>query len=126
MLMISVFVIVVMSAWVITLTRLLSTSQDAVVYEVLGVRALNAARSGLEQAVREVFPTQDSDASACNDVGKNQDYSTIPGMLGCSAVYACTVSKIKGVDYFRFESRGQCISGDWIVSRTVSIDGKDY
>ncbi|XOV79572.1 MAG: type II secretory pathway protein [Aestuariibacter sp.] len=125
MLVISVFVIVVMSFLAVTLTRLISTSQDAIAYEVIGLRALNAARSGLEQGVLSVFCTQAVNIDNCSGGTTTQDFSDIQGLLGCSATYACTNTEVDGVNYFRFESQGQCISSDFIVSRTVSIDGKN-
>lgn len=125
MLVISVFTIVVMAFLAVTLTRLLATSQEAIVYEVLGLRALNAARSGLEQGVRDVFCTQAVNLNNCTGSETLQNYGNLQGLQGCSATYACTNTTVDTVNYFRFESRGQCIVDDLIVSRTVSIDGKN-
>lgn len=105
---------------------MISASQDAVVYEVLGLRALNAARSGLEEVVLRVFATQTINPLNCQSgTVANTNFGTLQGLENCYVDYVCTVNNVDGTDYFRFDSRGTCTQADIIVSRTVSIDGKN-
>ncbi len=73
MLVISLFVIVVMGLLVLTLIRLLSASSDTLIYEVYGLRAHQAAKSGLELKLTEVFPLcpPDSVNPVCTDGSRN-------------------------------------------------------
>jgi len=136
MLLISIFAIVTLGFLGMSMSRLLSTSSSAIIYEVYGLHALNAARSGLEKQVLSVFSTQSSDASVCyaeganlSDLSKRQitQYTGIEGMESCSSESLCTVVEVDGTNYFRFESQGICqLEGENIVvSRTLAIDGRD-
>lgn len=131
--MMSIFAIVVLSFLGISMARLMGTSSSSVVYEVYGLRALNAARSGLDQKVLDVFQGQDSDASRCDADGSNnalwvqQSFDAVPGMKNCRAVALCTITQVDGTNYYRFESQGICEleQEGIVVSRTLAIDGRD-
>ena len=134
MLMMSIFAIVVLSALGVSMSRLISTSSSSIVYEVYGLKALNAARSGLDQKVLDVFQEQTSDSTRCDSDGSDsslwvqQSFESVPGLENCRVVALCTVTDIDSTSYFRFESQGICeIEAEGIVvSRTLAIDGRDF
>ena len=86
MLVIAVFVIIVFSLLGLTLTKLLASSSDAIIHEVYGQRALNAARSGVEQAISAAFPLSSGTAS-CNAASTQVDFNAnIKGLSLCLAL----------------------------------------
>lgn len=125
MLFISVFVIVVMGMLGLTLTNILATSAESVAYEVLGLKALNAARTGLEVKISDAFPLESSSSSPNCGLSTNVTLSAVSGLEGCSFTAQCQAdSSIGGMTYYRFSSTGQCIMSDVIVSRTVAVDAR--
>jgi MSHA biogenesis protein MshP len=121
MLVIALFVIIVLGLLGITMTRLLSSSSETVVYEVLGQRALNAARTGVDCAVASQFGT------GCNN-SVNKTFINVSGLENCS--YTVVVNNKPIVDgaktftYWTFASTGECSAGNTIVTRTVFVDAK--
>lgn len=133
MLVISLFVIVVMALLALTLTRLLSASSDTLIFEVYGLRAHQAAQSGLEVKLTEVFPLcppgsanpvcadgSGHDPSAC-DLNSQVSFS-LNGMLHCGFNTSCSYSDSGSNSYYLFTSTGTCEAGDAVVSRTLSVD----
>ena len=126
MLVISLFVIIVMALLGLTLSRLLSSSSDAIIHEVYGQRALNAARAGVEAQIALAFPI--NGAASCNAVsGPTIEFTAIPGLESCEVSAQC--SELNVVDggitrtYYKFTSTGTCAAGEMITSRTVQVDG---
>ncbi|MFT2092265.1 pilus assembly PilX N-terminal domain-containing protein [Paraglaciecola sp. 2405UD69-4] len=125
MLVMALFAIIVLSLLGLTVTRLLSSTTNSVVYEVLGQQALNAARTGMECKISEQFPI--SGAVNCSDPD-SKDLSGIPGLNNCS--YTTSLDNFTVVDggksfnYSKFSSTGQCSGGLVIVSRTIYVDAK--
>lgn len=126
MLLISVFTITVLAVLGLAISRLLATGSSAIIYEVYGLRALNAARSGLDEKVLEVFAGQDSDPNACSTQSPIREFN-VRGLDNCNASTVCTVTVVDNTNYYRFESTGTCeFEEDGIVvSRTLAIDGRD-
>ena len=129
MLFISVFVIVIMAMLGLTMTNLLATSAESVVYESLGLKAMNAAKSGLEVRISAAFPLASSSAVATCEgaVGDAvaKDLSTVNGLEGCSYSTQCqTDTSSSLIQYYRFSSTGQCIVSDVVVSRTIAVDAR--
>jgi MSHA biogenesis protein MshP len=119
MLVIALFVIIVFALLGLTMTRLLSSSSETIAYEVLGQRALNAARSGLECAVATQFE------GGCTMPPTNGIFSGVAGLENCSYTVDAPVAKAinnNTYDYYTFSSTGQCTAGDISVTRTVFID----
>ena len=126
MLVIAIFVIIVFSLLGLTLTRLLASSSDAIIHEVYGLRALNAARTGVEQAISSAFPlhpaTPSCSAAPVAPVNFNPN---IKGLENCSYQAGCqaiTVTDVATYTYYRFESTGSCLVGEILVSRRISVD----
>lgn len=124
MLVIALFIIIVLAILGLAMLRMLAASADSVVSEVYGQRALNAARSGVEQAVSGAFPL--SGASNC-PANYNFTFTNTPGLGNCSYTSACDVVSVDDsgdvYQYFRITAQGSCIAGDTVVSRNVSVEG---
>ncbi len=123
MLVIALFVIIIMALLGLTMVRLLSASADAVIHEVYGVRALNAAQSSLEISIQRAFPATQDGASVCS--ASSFLFTNTQGLENCSAFTSCTLItgfEDETVSYYRFESTGLCSQGKVTASRTVAVD----
>jgi MSHA biogenesis protein MshP len=127
MLVIALFVIVVLAYLGLTVTKLLSASTDNVIYEVLGQRALNAARTGLECSISAKYPIPSASSYCVNSTAMN--LSGVPGLENCS--YNVTTKDIAVNDsgntftYSEFISTGRCEVGNIIVTRTIYVDSME-
>lgn len=134
-LVIAIFVIVVLLGLLLALTRILTSSSESVVYEVLGTRALLAAQSGLELASTQLFPLEQPVAN-CSVVNTEFTF-TGAGLSNCRARLDCVASTPIEVDgaeriIFQLSSTGECRSGSqWSLpcqsdeqctSRTVQVE----
>lgn len=112
-----VFIIIVMLALVMSLSRLLITGSDTLVYEVQGTRAFFAAQSGLEIAMTQVLPLDGS--GACNgSVAMPPFPADIPELAHCTVNVTCEAAN----DVYHLTSTAQCSSGNFTTSRTVELD----
>ncbi|MFT4993404.1 MAG: MSHA biogenesis protein MshP [Paraglaciecola sp.] len=125
MLIIALFLIIVMALLGLTLSRLLSASSDAIIYEVYGQRALNAANAGSEAQIALTFPVSGV-ASCSTTIGPTIDFSSVPGLEGCAVSAQCTqFSVVDGgvtLTYYKFSSTGTCKAGDVVATRTLQVD----
>jgi MSHA biogenesis protein MshP len=119
MLVMALFVIIVLGLLGITLTRLLSSSSESIIYDVLGQRAVNAARAGIECAVASQFG-----AGCVNPI--NKTFTTVPGLENCSySNQKNTKSVSDGInnyEHISFTSTGQCQAGKVNVTRYLYVD----
>lgn len=124
MLVISLFVIVVMALLGFAMTQLLSASSDTVVQEVYGLRALNAAQSGVEAKIAKAFPV--SGSASCNADNEVFSYGAVSGLQNCIATTNCRAENFAAdnLTYYRFTSEGQCAAGKVITYRQVAVDAK--
>lgn len=134
-LVVAIFVIVVIFGLLLAMSRILTSSSDSVVYEVLGTRALLAAQSGLELAATQLFPleqeTADCSAVAAQFVLSGSGFSHCRVQLTCSASASLDTGTSQG-QLFLLQSTGMCRSQtDWSVpcqlgelcaSRTVQME----
>ena len=119
-LVVAVFIIVVMLAIVLALSRILLSSSDSVVYEVQGTRALFAAQSGMELALTELFPR--SGASNCSNWTCN--FGTA-GLTGCEARVQCTAQAITSPQLsqlYLLQSTASCNANEFITSRSIELE----
>lgn len=119
-LVIAVFIIVVMLALVLSLSRLLTSGSEAIVYEVQGTRALFAAQSGLEISLSELFFLA---STTCPFTKPAHEFS-VPGLQGCSATVSCAEPYVvESITVYQLESVGQCaaVNGE-VTSRKVQIE----
>lgn len=125
MLVISLFIIVIMSILGLSMIKVLSASAQSVVYEVYGQRAINAARSGVEQSLAVAFPISGPGDAQCN-TNTVHNFATTAGLYNCSYTSSCELISVTDGDnsynYYRFRGTGTCIAGDVVVSRSVSVD----
>lgn len=119
MLVIALFVIIVLALLGLTMTRLQSSSSEAIIHEVLGQRALNAARAGIECAVAKQFE------NVC-DYPETKTFDGVPGLENCSYEVDKTskniVDESKTFTYWTFTSTGTCTAGKINVTRNIYID----
>lgn len=125
MLVIALFVIIVFGMLGLTMTRLLASSSESVIYEVLGQRALNAARTGLERCLAAKYPITAGGSPCSNPT--NFVFTGIAGLENCS--YQVTpdndivvTDNSNTFTYSKFTSIGRCDAGDIIVSREIYVD----
>lgn len=128
-LVVAIFVIVVLGLLVATLSRLIVSSSDSVVTEVLGARAYQAAQTGLNIAMIEVFPLDEPSFDAvddCNDVVLSSPIqfsaSNDPGLAQCSVTVQCLNTEFRGNTYFELSATGSCGTGSFTASRTLSVE----
>lgn len=119
MLVIALIVIIVLALLGLTMTRLLSSSSEAIIYEVLGQRALNAARSGIDCAVANEFGS-----SCAHPI--SHTFSGVTGLENCS-YNVIPASKLiedgaKNFTYWRYSATGQCSAGNINVTRFLYVD----
>ncbi|WP_260681491.1 type II secretory pathway protein [Aliiglaciecola sp. M165] len=130
MLVIALFVIIIMALLGLTMVRLLSASADAVIHEVYGVRALQAAQSSLERQIQLAFPlTQDlnneGQGNCVNGATSTKLFVNVPGLENCLTVASCSPTDGfagETVTHYSFESTATCGAGKVIASRTVAVD----
>ncbi len=126
-LVVALFIMVVMLALVLALGRVMQSSQGAIVYEVLGSKALMAAQSGGERALSQLFPL--SASASCAAVDSDFSGASGSGLAGCSAVMSCSEnSETQGGEsytLYRITSTGSCIGGDFSASRTISVEARE-
>jgi len=119
MLVIALFVIIVLALLGLTMIRLLSSSSEAIVHEVLGQRALNAARAGIECAVANEF------GSGCNHA-ISKTFTGVSGLENCSYNVTPTSKLIedgsKSFTYLSYSATGQCTAGKINVTRLLFVD----
>ncbi|MBC3766115.1 hypothetical protein H8B19_09500 [Neptunicella marina] len=106
------------------MSTLMSSSADAVIYEVYGLRAHNAARVGLERRLEAIFSSRPADATAC--INETFSFDSVTGLKNCQAVTSCS-SQAYNLDdgnasAFYFSSTGRCDGGQVTVSRTIKVD----
>ena len=121
-LVIAVFIIVVMLALVLSLSRLLISSSESVVYEVQGTRTLFAAQSGLELALPQLFPL--TGAANCDAVTNSINFSGA-ALQGCSTQISCDEYNDPtpgATPLYRLSSTASCVAGGFTTSRTVQIE----
>lgn len=121
-LVIAVFIIVVMLALVVSLSRLLLSSSEALVYEVQGTRAFFAAQSGLELTLTEVFPRNGSSQCHTSTVLRFAD----EGLIGCEARVSCVQQALPAnsvaTSLYQLTSIGRCVADEFVTSRTLVVE----
>ena len=117
MLVIAVFIIVIFGLLASALTSILSSSQDSVSYEVLGVRAQATANAGLEAGLYRVL----RNSVACNVIPAASTPltvaidNTVVGLAQCNVSVTCNQrAAINGSTamYYILNSTGTCVAGN--------------
>ncbi|GGO71306.1 hypothetical protein GCM10010982_26800 [Bowmanella pacifica] len=128
MLMMALFILVILAGLGFALSRILSTSSDTIVNEVYGVRALQAAKSGLEIQLSEIFPIGSSVGvpSSCQTDSVFQPLA-VPGLTNCAYLRRCQSQAYAAADIrlYQLSVTGACQAGDSVISRTLSVDARE-
>lgn len=123
-LVIAIFVIVVMSLIGAALVKMLRTSSNTVVYEVLGTRAFHAAQTGMQWQLQKLFPLNNP-AQRCTSFGSAPAIDTVDGFQNCQVSTTCEDNiEVSGVRYYRLTSTGSCAVDDVVTSRTVEVQAR--
>lgn len=135
-LVIAIFVIIVMTLLGTALVRMLSTEAETIAYEVIGTRAFQAAQSGMQWQLQQVFPLTPLGIPS-PIVDCPIAYPTPPdtieftngndgrGLKNCKAKLSCSsFIHTDGVRYYQLESTGICEVGDIATSRKISVDAR--
>jgi len=139
-LVLAIFIMIVMLLLGTALVRMLSTSSESIAYEVVGTRAYNAANSGLQARLAELFPL-DSTAQLCEpaavpptsdtrDAGTAREY--LPNLSGVEGLKNCRIQRISCEDflvgntiYYQLSSTAECDMGAGeVVSRTLVVEAR--
>ena len=121
-LVMALFIIVLMSVLLLALGRQLISSAQSVSIEVQGNRAFNAAQSGLQIGLAQLFPINST--ANCTAVSASFVFSQ-PGLQSCTATLSCL--QVNNPDdatrpLYRLTSTGSCLSGDITSSRIVVME----
>lgn len=129
MLVIALFIIVVMSLLVGSMSKLLQSSSETISLEVLGTRAFFAAQTGMESAVALIYPLDIQDVNdsvaACTSPIFATTFSQAQGLLNCNVTVSCSSreSTIEaGVYHFWLSSTGSCGGGETTTLRTIEME----
>jgi MSHA biogenesis protein MshP len=126
MLVMSLFIIIVLAMLGATMAQITMASNRAVITDMSGLHARNAAQVGLELLGQQSFPLNNPIAVCATTVSQPAGFTNIPGFGNCRFTASCTTESIwKGPQehyYYRFSSTGECDVGNTIVSRTLSVD----
>jgi MSHA biogenesis protein MshP len=127
-LVIAIFIIIVMSLLGAALVKMLASSQQNVVYEVLGPRAYAAAQSGIQWQLSQVFPLSTSGGVSCavqSVIDANKPtFSGVNGLAQCSVSLKCSDFVIASTRYYTLEATGQCEAGPELTSRTIQVEAR--
>jgi MSHA biogenesis protein MshP len=141
-LMLALFIIIVLTLLGTTLVKVLSTSSEAIAQEVLGTRALMAAKSAMQVELQLLFPLDTLAPNYCAvdiiDKQHNLQMASgedIPGLYNCTAQTSCRLYFVDintGINYYRLTSTGECGSGTITAdstgivqsSRTIQVEAR--
>ncbi len=133
-LLMAIFIMVVLMLLGTALVKVLSTSSEGIAQEVLGTRALMAAKAGAEAELTKLFPLNGA-ISACNSSTSYDNFSNVSGLNNCRAVTSCNnyANHDAGegeVNYYRITSTGHCgignVDSDGVVlsTRRVQVEAR--
>lgn len=124
MLVIALFVIIVLAFLAYAMIQITDNSSRGNVYEVYGSRALNAANTGAERALNEIFMPAGSEQ--CSNVTASFQLNHGSAFSGCDISVTCdqfTVTQT-GVTHFRIESTASCSAGEFDTQRSVAVEAR--
>lgn len=126
MLVLAIFVLVVFLLLGTTLTKILSSGDESITYEVIGIRAYAAANSGAEFALQKLFPLNGSVVQACSAIGTPPNISNVTGLFDCYLTVTCSqFSTPDSVTHYKITSLGECkIDDNNSTSREVVIEAR--
>jgi MSHA biogenesis protein MshP len=128
-LVIAIFVIVVMSLLGAALVKMMDSSQENLAFEVLGTRAYNAAQTGVQWQLAQLFPVglNSSAVNTCAGVSHEPPIiSNIVGLNACKIVnpIKCDDFTHEGIRYYTITSVGQCSIDGEVTSRVIQVEAR--
>lgn len=126
MVIMALFLIVVVGLLAGTLISIVSASSNSTIYQVYGLRAQQAAQSGVQSLLQASFPPG-AEPQSCNQTITNPNaMSNVNGLQSCAFSASCETQAITfaNVDYlyFKYTSTGTCVINKSVVTRTLSVD----
>lgn len=123
-LVLAIFIIVVMALLGAALLKIMITNEEDYVYEVLGTRAYNAAQTGVQWRLQQIFPLGDEDGDVGMCIDEGLPLTTVDGLKQCRADVTCTSLAHNSVNYFTVTSVGSCKVNDETTSRMIEVQAK--
>lgn len=130
-LIVALFVIVIVALLGGAMMKMQATSSENIAQEVLGTRALGAARTGMQVQLHKLFRLENMDG--CPSAESTYSLSATQGLDQCSVTVTCErYAEFDGVNYYRLESTGECGSGEIttnsqnvvLSSRTIQVEAR--
>ena len=124
MLVMAIFVLTVLSLLGLAITQILSDSSRSIVYEVYGARAFNAANSGAERALGELFPP--GGTGNCTSVTTSFSLAPQTAFHGCAIEVTCNEFNVSetGYTHYRIDSTATCDGGQFDTVRAVAVEAR--
>ncbi len=114
-------IIVILGVVSAALVRLTATAQVAVGYEILSLRAWEAAEAGAQNAMARLFPL-DNSAANCTALTLNFGAGNLNG---CSVSVNCSGPvSFGGHDMYTLTSTATCSAGEALASRTLKLGAR--
>jgi MSHA biogenesis protein MshP len=126
-LVIAIFIIVVMTLLGSALVKIISSNAETIAFEVIGTRAYQAAQTGAQKKMSELFPLSPA-VGVCSTNILPDDFSSIQGLENCEAVNVACIedATVNGVTYYTITSTGQCNVAGVSTSRKVEISARRF
>lgn len=124
MLVLALFAMVVLSLVGITMATLMASSERTIVNEVLGERAEQASRAGVEILANAAWPVNDNVFYTCANPSTFTvtRFSDVEGMDGCNIVTRCDsriVNFSGGRDiHYEIKATASCSAGEFTAVKT--------
>ena len=118
----ALFVIVVLSFLLLSLTQLERSTAEGFSISLQSTRAFYAAESGAEIAMHQLFPPPNGTAS-CAAVTSFHSFDR-PGLAGCSASLQCVQDVVDSSPYFTVTSTGRCGASADGAERSVVLGAR--
>ena len=115
-LMAAIFLIVVVAALVVAISRMVRTSEGAFAQDVVDNDAFLAAESGAQIGLNRVFAP--SGAPSCTSW--TWDLASA-GLANCQARVDCRTEVVGGTPHYTLESNGRCDAGGVVAERQVLV-----
>ena len=122
MLVTALFVIIVLGMLGLAIFKIQSNSSRSIGYEVYGARAFNAANSGAERALAQIFPLNGTGSCSAFSFDLNEQVA----FHGCRVEVECKPFSISetGFTHFRITSTATCETGDFTTQRKVAVEAR--
>jgi MSHA biogenesis protein MshP len=123
----ALFILVVMGALALTISRTSIQTQTSSIQELMNVQAFYAGESGAQQGMQELFFHSDIKRLSVNDRCTNLDEKiinfTANGLKTCTAEVDCafTIDEEGIRSFYTITSIGRCGEGQYRAERTIEV-----